>query len=134
MLQVVVGALIRDGRVLLGHRSPTKAAYPDLWDLPGGVVEPGETELGALARELREELGVEVSTASASPLCRLTAGRADEPVLLSAWLVTDWQGTPANRAPDEHDDIGWFGLEELPSLAHEAVRTALVAVMRGPGP
>jgi len=45
-------------------------------------------------------------------------------------LVRDWKGTPANVAPDEHDDIGWFGLEELPPPPHVLVRTALVRSMR----
>jgi 8-oxo-dGTP diphosphatase len=128
--EVVVGALVRDGRVLLAHRSPNKRAYPGVWDLPGGHLEPGESELGALRRELREELGVQIAAESASHLCRLTAGAADEPVRLSAWLLHDWQGTPANVAPEEHDDIGWFGHEELPPLAHVVVRTALVDAMR----
>jgi len=130
MHKVVVGALVREGRVLLVHRRPDKRAYPDLWDLPGGVMEFGESELGALTRELHEELGVQISTGSASHLCRLTAGPAVKPALLSAWLVRAWQGTPANVAPEEHDDIGWFDLEELPPLAHELVRTALVDAMR----
>jgi hypothetical protein len=59
------------------------------------------------------------------------AGPVDEPALLSAWLVPDWHGTPANVVPEEHDDIGWFSLEELPPLAHVVVRTALVDAMRG---
>lgn len=37
------------------HRSPHKRAYPDTWDLPGGHREAGESELGALRRELHEE-------------------------------------------------------------------------------
>jgi hypothetical protein len=44
--------------------------------------------------------------------------------------VRDWQGTPANLAPEEHDDIGWFGLDELPPLVHVDVRTALVTAIR----
>ena len=99
MHEVALGALVRDGRVLLAHRSPNKRAYPGVWDLPGGVVEAGESELDALTRELHEELGVQIATGSASHLCRLTAGPADEPALLSAWLVRVWQGTPANVAP-----------------------------------
>lgn len=130
MHEVVVGALVRDGRVLLVHRSPNKRAYPGVWDLPGGLVEAGESELDALTRELHEELGVQVVTGSVSHLCRLTAGPVDEPANLSAWLVRDWQGTPANVAPEEHDDIGWFSLEELPPLAHVLVRTALVDATR----
>ena len=53
---VVCGALVENGAVLLVHRSPTRRAYPDLWDLPGGHVEAGESELKALAREMDEEL------------------------------------------------------------------------------
>jgi 8-oxo-dGTP diphosphatase len=130
MQKVVVGALVSEGRVLLVHRSPNKRARPGVWDLPGGVIEAGESELGALARELHEELGVQVSTGSASHLGRLTAGPAEEPVLLSAWLVLDWHGTPANVAPEEHDQIGWFGLAELPPPPHVVVRSALVDAMR----
>ena len=130
MQEVVVGALVRDGRVLLGHRSPDKRAYPNVWDLPGGHREPGESELGALARELHEELGVQIATSSTAHLGRVTAGTPDEPALLSAWLVRDWQGTPTNVAPEEHDDIRWFGLEELPPLAHALLRTALMEATR----
>lgn len=129
MHKVVVGALVRDGRVLLAHRRPDKPAYPNVWDLPGGVMEAGETELGALSRELHEELGVHIERGSVSHLCRLTAGPEDDPALLSAWLVRNWKGAPANAAPEEHDDIGWFDLAELPSLAQEPVRTALLAAV-----
>jgi 8-oxo-dGTP diphosphatase len=136
MQRVVVGALVSEDRVLLAHRSPNKHAYPDLWDLPGGVIEDGESELGALARELHEELGVDIRTGSTSHLCRVTAGPPEEPALLSAWLVREWNGSPANVAPEEHDEIGWFGLDELPPLAHELVRQTLVSAVwsRGRSP
>jgi mutator protein MutT len=130
MHKVVVGALVREGRVLLVHRRPNKRAYPDVWDLPGGLIEAGESELGALARELQEELGVQIAIGSASHLCRVAGGPADEPALLSAWLVRDWEGAPSNVAPEEHDGIGWFALQELPPPAHVLVREALVNAMR----
>ncbi|MGI9658509.1 MAG: NUDIX domain-containing protein [Gaiellaceae bacterium] len=52
-----VSALVRrEGRVLLcRHEKPERGAY---WLLPGGGVEPGETLVQALHRELREELGI----------------------------------------------------------------------------
>lgn len=130
MVEVVVGALIRGGRVLLVHRRPDKHAHPHVWDLPGGVMERGESELGALTRELHEELGVEIATGTASHLGRLAAGPANEPALVSAWLVSDWQGVPANLAPEEHDDIGWFSLEELPPPPHVIVRAFLAEAMK----
>ena len=125
-----MGALVRDGRVLLGHRRPDKQAYPDVWDLPGGVMEAGESELETLVRELREELGVEVAVESATHLCRVSVVPVDEPALLSAWLVRAWDGTPSNTAPEEHDELAWFGLDELPP-AHGGVRAALLDALRG---
>ncbi|QIK66848.1 NUDIX domain-containing protein [Nocardioides sp. HDW12B] len=131
MHHVVTAALVRDGRVLLVHRSPLRQSYPDVWDLPGGHVEQGETELGALCREMREELGVQMAAESATWLCRLDLGSGPESLRLSAWLVAEWEGTPANVAPDEHDEIGWFRLEELPPLAHEAIGSVVTTALRG---
>ena len=130
MEEVVVAALVREGRVLLVHRSPNRRAYPGVWDLPGGHIERGETELVALARELREELGVQIATDSAISLCRLDAGSGSAGVRLSAWLVDEWRGEPTNVAVDEHDNIGWFRPDELPAFAHELVGTALAGAMR----
>jgi 8-oxo-dGTP diphosphatase len=56
----VVGAMIeREGRYLITQRPP-RATLPLLWEFPGGRVEPGETDEEALARELREEMGITV--------------------------------------------------------------------------
>jgi 8-oxo-dGTP diphosphatase len=133
MVEVVVGALVRNGQVLLGHRSPDKHAYPNIWDLPGGVIEAGESELDALVRELHEELGVVIAPETARHLCRVTAGSSTEPVLLSAWRVDAWRGTPASLAPDEHVAIGWFGIDALPPLAHAQVRTSLLHAVESDG-
>jgi predicted NUDIX family NTP pyrophosphohydrolase len=84
MHEVVVGALVREGRVLLVHRRPDKHANPDVWDLPGGLIEGNESQVDALARELREELGVQIATASASQLWGSPGGRVTRMVLASA--------------------------------------------------
>lgn len=63
--QVAVGVLIRsDGAFLLTSR-PQGKAYAGYWEFPGGKVEAGESTHQALCRELREELGIEVTVASA---------------------------------------------------------------------
>ncbi|HTT70865.1 MAG TPA: 8-oxo-dGTP diphosphatase MutT [Anaeromyxobacteraceae bacterium] len=57
----VVGAMIeREGKYLITQRPP-RASLPLLWEFPGGRVEPGETDEEALARELREEMGIAVA-------------------------------------------------------------------------
>src|SRR5688572_31377592 len=57
----VVGAMLEQegGRYLITQRPP-KASLPLLWEFPGGRVQEGETDEEALARELREEMGIEV--------------------------------------------------------------------------
>lgn len=56
----VVAGILRDaaGRVLLAQRLPG-SNHAGRWEFPGGKVEPGENPQEALARELREELGIE---------------------------------------------------------------------------
>jgi len=125
---VVTGALVENGAVLLVHRSSTRRAYPDLWDLPGGHVEAGESELQALVREMREELGVHIVAESSSRLGDLHAGSGEGAVHVSVWQIGDWVGSPTNRAPDEHDDIAWVGISELGDLS--LVHDGLVALVR----
>lgn len=61
-LKVVAALLVEDARVLACQRPPHKP-FPLRWEFPGGKVEAGEDELAALARELREELGIEIGAA-----------------------------------------------------------------------
>ncbi|MEV4121599.1 NUDIX domain-containing protein [Micromonospora sp. NPDC049645] len=127
---VVCGALVKNGAVLLVHRSPARRAYPDLWDLPGGHVEAGESELPALAREMHEELGVHIVAESSSRLGDLRAGGGEDAVHVSVWHIADWVGSPTNRAPEEHDDIAWVEISELGGLP--LVFDALPALLRSP--
>lgn len=124
MERICVGALVvrRDDEplVLLGKRAAGRAFYPDVWDVPGGHCEPGETPEQTLVRELQEEIGV--TPTAWRPLGELrgqTLGH-DPPLVLHLYAVTAWTGTPHNRLPEEHAEIAWFTVEDacrLP-LAH----------------
>ena len=60
IIEVSAGLIFRDGRLLITQRHAA-AHLGGLWEFPGGKREPGESFEQCLARELREELGVEVS-------------------------------------------------------------------------
>ena len=62
------------------------------WEFPGGKVADGETQSEALFRELREELGVTVTTAQ--PLLDLTHDYPDRRVELQMWVVRQFAGEP----------------------------------------
>jgi 8-oxo-dGTP diphosphatase len=125
--QVVTGAFIRRGRLLLCHRSVGRASYPGVWDLPGGHVEFGEAPLDALVRELTEELGVLITRPTAPPLAILRPLEHEPSFELAIWVVTAWVGSVTNCAPTEHDELRWFGADEWSALsfAHPEYRTVL---------
>ena len=105
---VVAGALISDRALLVAQRArPPELA--GLWELPGGKVSPGESEDAALARELAEELGVEVTVGA-----RLGGDVAlDEATTLRAYRVTQTGGT---LHPNDHRALRWVTADELHGL------------------
>jgi 8-oxo-dGTP diphosphatase len=96
-LIVVCAALIDgEGRVLLQRRAPGRA-MAGLWEFPGGKVEAGERPEAALARELEEELGIQVDPALLAPAAFASAdspGGNGRHMLLLLYLCRAWQGVP----------------------------------------
>ena len=122
---VVAVILRRPEEVLLCHRAPTRLAYPDVWDFPGGHVEPGEDPLDALGREVAEELGVELKDVDGGPVLRRVDPQRG--LDLTVWVSRRWRGEVSNMQPHEHDAIGWFTaaqIQEL-NLADPSYLTAL---------
>ena len=60
MIRVVCGIIYKDDKILLTRRKKGKS-LEGFWEFPGGKVEKGETDATALKRELKEELGLEIS-------------------------------------------------------------------------
>lgn len=91
-LDVAAGLVIdADGRLLLGQR-PEGKSYAGWWELPGGKLEPGETPMQALHRELHEELGIEVT--EATPWVTYIHEYPHATVRLAFCRVTGWRGEP----------------------------------------
>ena len=90
IVEVAVGVLFRpDGDFLLTSRPPGKV-YAGYWEFPGGKLEPGETVVQALARELHEELGITIE--AATPWKTETVDYPHALVRLNFCKVRDWRG------------------------------------------
>lgn len=126
-LHIAAGALRNPrGEVLVCQR-PAHKLYPGEWEFPGGKVEPGEQVEAALARELREELGIAVT--AARPLIRLRHEYPELAVDLDTWLVTAWDGAPASN---EHPQSAWVAPDELPRWPLLAADQPIVRALRLP--
>ena len=107
-LRVVAAALWNDAGELLIAQRPEGKPLAGRWEFPGGKVDGAESELEALRRELREELGVEVE--KARPLMRIDAVYPERSIELSLWVVDTFNGTP--RALDGQR-LKWVAPEAL---------------------
>jgi 8-oxo-dGTP diphosphatase len=129
-MRVVAAALYNAaGEVLIAQRPPGKH-LAGRWEFPGGKVASGESEAAALARELREELGIVMR--AARPCMRLTHAYADREVELSLWIVEAFSGTP--HALDGQQ-LKWVAPAELPHEdILEADRPFIAALAQLPPP
>lgn len=92
IVRVAAAVIVRpDGRVLLAQRPPGKP-YEGYWEFPGGKLEAGETPAHALARELHEELGLEILRSA--PWIVQTFVYPHAHVELHFFRVLDWKGEP----------------------------------------
>ncbi|MFV0494181.1 (deoxy)nucleoside triphosphate pyrophosphohydrolase [Mycobacterium sp.] len=108
---VVAGAVIRGSSVLVAQRNrPPELAGQ--WELPGGKVADGETEPAALARELAEELGLDVAGVVVGD--RLGEDVAlNDTTILRAYRVRLLRGDPR---PYDHRALRWITATELDGL------------------
>jgi 8-oxo-dGTP pyrophosphatase MutT (NUDIX family) len=118
----------------MAHRNPGRRWYPDCWDLVGGHIESGESPDQAVIRECREEIGVHVLDPRPVPMAFTDPG-----IDMHAFVVEHWRGEPVNAAPEEHDQLRWFGPTELsrlkladPASLPDIVRVIRSSQSRGP--
>lgn len=121
----VVAAVIRgdDGALLLARR-PSHKHQGGRWEFPGGKVEPDEDLHTALARELDEELGIQVI--SSRPFMTVDHCYPDLRVRLFFREVLAWRGQPHGR---EGQVVEWFDLPRLSTLAFPAANQPVVSAL-----
>jgi A/G-specific adenine glycosylase len=109
--EIVVAAIAREGRYLLGKRPPN-GLLGGLWEFPGGKIQPGESHAEALRRECREELGVAVRVGGLVSTVRHAYTHFK--VTLNVYHCTLEQGEPIAKS---HTELRWVASAEFPTLA-----------------
>jgi 8-oxo-dGTP diphosphatase len=111
-----------DGRVLIARR-PVHKDMAGLWEFPGGKVHAGERAEIALIRELKEELGIDVTEACLAPLTFASHGYAAFDLLMPLYVCRRWSGT---AMPIEGQDLKWVKPQHLRNYPMPAADVPLI--------
>ncbi len=121
---VAAGVLVENGKVLLTQRK-AGAHLEGLWEFPGGKVEAGEDPRAALARELKEEVDLDVSVGDAVDVTFHRYEEVEKAVLLLFFEVTRKLGS-GDPKPIDVAALRWAAHGELDTLTFPAADVAIV--------
>lgn len=122
----VVAALVQDENRFLICRRPEGKQCARCWEFAGGKVEPGETGAQALAREWREELGVELRVGDV--LADVTHAYPDLTVHLTLYAAEITSGAPLAL---EHSQLRWISPQELENYVFCPADARLLEQLKG---
>jgi len=127
ILHVAAGALVdADGRVLIARR-PARKAMAGLWELPGGKVESGEVPEAALARELFEELGIDVCVSCMQPFTFASHSYETFHLVMPVFLIRRWDGHVQALT---HEAIAWVRPARLSDYPMPAADGPIVSMLQ----
>ena len=123
IMEVVCGVMEQDHRVFIAKRG--KGVHENMWEFPGGKIEPNETAQQAIIRELKEELDIEVDVEKF--LVDVMDQRVDICIHVSAYLCNIRKGTPVLHV---HHEMAWVSADELASYTFEAADEAILQCVK----
>ncbi len=128
----IVSALIfsKDGKILMGKKDPKKGGvYPDAWHIPGGGIDEGETIEQALAREVLEEVGINISPYPLKRVELIGSGTSEKTLDTGEKVICEMEFNRFeihinDKEADKielhlNDDLvetKWFSKDELPNV------------------
>lgn len=107
LVKVAVGIVLRDDTVFIALRNSSQH-QGGLWEFPGGKCESSESAQAALARELKEEIGIAVIESSFFK--KIAHDYGDKQVELHFYKVTAFDGEPEGS---EGQQVSWVAINEL---------------------
>ena len=111
IIRVTAAILEKDRKILIAKRKTGDDLFSGLWEFPGGKVEKGETPKKCMARELREELDIEVEVVEL-----ITSNKHKYPKGIFELLAYKVKHIRGKIVLNDHDEIKWVTFDEMSSF------------------
>ena len=121
---VIVGCIVRGGKIFVAKRAKTKKMFPDRYELVGGHVDVGEQPAQALFRETREEISLDVTVGQ--PVGAFTFTDDEGFKIEIAYLCYPLDDTEPTLNPADHSESRWIGQGEIDTFEKEDEETELL--------
>ena len=116
MINVVGAVLVSEEHIIMGRRAHNLKNFPNLFEFPGGKIEPGETPEQALRRELKEELDIDVEISNILTFennnSKHTIEKSGKTINLTLFIIKEWEG---ELKPKEaiHSELAYVEIKNL---------------------
>ncbi len=112
------------GQILIDRRRPV-GVMGGLWEFPGGKIEPGETVIECIQREIKEELGINIEVGEL--LTTIDHTYTHLRVTLTVHMCKHVSGVPQ---PIECDEVRWVNLDELSQFEFPEANTQIISALK----
>jgi len=125
IVRVTAAILEQEGKILIAQRKSEDDLFGGLWEFPGGKIEEGETPEECMARELKEELNIEVEVGEL-----ITSNKHKYPHGIFELLAYAVKHISGVFILHDHDEIKWVTIDEMTNFEFPPADTPIINYLK----
>ena len=125
IIRVTAAIIELENKILIAQRKAKDSLFGGLWEFPGGKIEDGETPKECMARELKEELEIEVEVGRL-----IISNKHRYPNGIYELLVYKVEHISGNFVLNDHDEIKWITIAEISKFDFPPANTPIINYLK----
>ena len=125
IIRVTAAIIESENKILIAQRKANDNLFGGLWEFPGGKIEDGETPKECMARELKEELEIEVEVGRL-----IISNKHRYPNGIYELLVYKVEHISGNFVLNDHDEVKWITIDEISKFDFPPANTPIINYLK----
>ena len=125
IIRVTAAIIELENKILIAQRKAKDSLFGGLWEFPGGKIEDGETPKECMARELKEELEIEVEVGRL-----IISNKHRYPNGIYELLVYKVEHISGNFVLNDHDEVKWITIDEISNFEFPPANTPIINYLK----